>query len=670
MSKHRPGVVALVALVGTTVFVTLASAAPPPAEVFGQRPAVVDVDINPAGSRLAWIEDTGPAARVIIHEMSSGKDLRTLNTPAGMTLRSVAWADDETLLIRASVTYSVEAGGRNAHEWERWLAIDASGGKDRMLLMNGGDRQWVTGADMVRRRAAKPGTVLMSTLDFSATHYKQEIGSRLTGGRKDEGWISSLYEVDLKTGDGHVVEAGTPFTLDWASDESAQHIVRTEWEPKRNVFGIYTKDGGGWRRIYQATDCGMLELQRITADNSAIIVRGKTCEDEHSKLWSFPLDGAPAKVLLEDPALDVAAVVSDPLDDAVLGVIMSGSDQGTRWIDARAEKRNAGLHRSFEGHWISLVGRSSDYKRVVVRVEDEAHPPIYYLVDYNAKTADIINEAYPKLTGVKLGTVRQFDYQARDNYALMAYLTVPAGVAEKSLPLVVMPHGGPESRDGDGFDWMAQFLASRGYAVLQPQFRGSSGFGIAHAAAGRHQWGLRMQDDVTDAVHAVIDQGIADPKRVCIVGASYGGYAALAGAAFTPELYACAVSLAGVSDLPAMLGYTAKVMGKESNTLDYWREHIGSATDPQVVAKSPARSAATIRAPILLMHGSEDTVVPIEQSRIMANALKAKGKDFEFVELPGEDHWLSASATRVRTLTEMEKFLAKHLPTGPVAGAN
>ena len=146
--------------------------------------------------------------------------------------------------------------------------------------------------------------------------------------------------------------------------------------------------------------------------------------------------------------------------------------------------------------------------------------------------------------------MREFDYEARDKYALSGYLTMPAGAAEKNLPLVVMPHGGPEDRDRPASTGWSQFLASRGYAVLQPQFRGSTGLGDAHADAGRRQWGLRMQDDVTDGVKALITQGIVDPKRVCIVGWSYGGYAALAGAAFTPELYACAASIGGVSDLP------------------------------------------------------------------------------------------------------------------------
>jgi dipeptidyl aminopeptidase/acylaminoacyl peptidase len=170
-----------------------------------------------------------------------------------------------------------------------------------------------------------------------------------------------------------------------------------------------------------------------------------------------------------------------------------------------------------------------------------------------------------------------------------------------------------------------------------------------------------MQDDITDGVKALIAQGIVDPKRVCIVGASYGGYAALAGAAYTPDLYACAVSVAGVSDLTEMLAWNEKMGGDESDSFYYWRDSIGDSLDSRIAATSPARSAGTIRVPVLLLHGTNDSVVPFDQSQMMANALKAAGKPYELIPLEGEDHWLSTSATRIRMLSEIEKFLAANL---------
>ena len=170
-----------------------------------------------------------------------------------------------------------------------------------------------------------------------------------------------------------------------------------------------------------------------------------------------------------------------------------------------------------------------------------------------------------------------------------------------------------------------------------------------------------MQDDVSDGVRAMIDQGIADAKRVCIVGHSYGGYSALAGAAFTPELYRCAVSINGVSDLPEMLSYEKRHMGDESGAFAYWQDHIGSPFDKDVIAKSPAKAASHVTVPVLLMHATQDTIVPINQSEAMARALEQAKKPVTFIKLDGEDHWLSRSATRERALAEIEKFLAVNL---------
>jgi dipeptidyl aminopeptidase/acylaminoacyl peptidase len=301
---------------------------------------------------------------------------------------------------------------------------------------------------------------------------------------------------------------------------------------------------------------------------------------------------------------------------------------------------------------------------VLVLVESPQHPPVHYLVDFERKAADIVGEAYPGLEGARLGAVRSLSYLARDGTPIPAYLTLPPGATPRGLPLVVLPHGGPEDRDLGGFDWWAQFLATRGYAVLQPQFRGSTGFGREHRLAGYRQWGGRMQDDVSDGVRHLVATGVADPNRVCIVGASYGGYAALAGAAFTPELYRCAVSVNGVSDLPSMLADVARVSGRTSNRLAYWKDHIGVASDPDVAGRSPARAAAAVRAPVLLLHGTDDTVVLPAQSQKMAAALAAAGKPHRLTLLPGEDHWLSNGATRTRVLEEIERFLGEHLGGG------
>ncbi|HEY5346927.1 MAG TPA: alpha/beta fold hydrolase, partial [Rhizomicrobium sp.] len=249
----------------------------------------------------------------------------------------------------------------------------------------------------------------------------------------------------------------------------------------------------------------------------------------------------------------------------------------------------------------------------------------------------------------------------RDGLDIPAYLTLPPGKLAKDLPLVVMPHGGPDARDMLGFDWWVQFLVNRGYAVLQPEYRGSYGYGRKFTEAGFKQWGLKMQDDISDGVKKVIADGIADPKRVCIVGASYGGYAALAGGAFSPDLYACVVSFAGVSDLPHMLHTEHLYNGREASS--FWSSRIGSTDEnwDQLKTTSPALHADKFRAPVLLLHGEGDTTVHIDQSEIMNDALKKAGKQVTFIRLPGSDHYLSLADTRIRVLQETEKFLDKYI---------
>jgi dipeptidyl aminopeptidase/acylaminoacyl peptidase len=659
---RRAAIVAVSAIAGIAAPLNVAHAAPAPIEAYAKRPVVIDVDLNPAGTKLAFLEDVGSGPRVVIHDLVAKKDVRTLNSPKSLNLHAVVWANDETLLIQKSTTESLtlSSGRTEVFKNWRWAAIDTSGGPERLLI---------TG-NLVRIRTAKPTKVFMSTADFSVATYRQSTGSRLSGGRQDAGWISRLFEVDLATGEAKILEDGTPFTTDWLADESGERVVRADFNPKTDQYTILAKQGSGWQKLHSATKCGYLGLAGFEPDNGAVHAAGVLCGESRTKVFALPLDGSPIRVVAEHPEFDVGGLIRDTYDNRLLGYRLGGADPSTHWLDAAGEKRAAGLHRTFANSTVTLVSRSANGRRIVVMTENEQQPPIYFLVDYDAKSADIINERYPKLAGVKLGEVRTFNYEARDKYSLLAYLTLPPDAGDKGLPLIVLPHGGPERRDEPGFDWLAQFLASRGYAVLQPQFRGSSGFGKAHADAGRRQWGLRMQDDVTDAVSAAISRGIADPKRVCIVGWSYGGYAALAGAAFTPDVYACAASIAGVSNLPAMLTYESKTSGDESDSLDYWKEHIGPVSDPQVIAKSPSRSAATVRAPILLLHGTDDTVVPVEQSRLMARALEAEKKSFALVELPGNDHGLLESVTRVRMATELEKFLAQHLlPATPSTAA-
>jgi dipeptidyl aminopeptidase/acylaminoacyl peptidase len=259
------------------------------------------------------------------------------------------------------------------------------------------------------------------------------------------------------------------------------------------------------------------------------------------------------------------------------------------------------------------------------------------------------------LSGNNLSPVNPVRYLARDGQAIAAYLTVPRGATPENLPLVVMPHGGPQARDTQSFNFLVQFLASRGYAVFQPNFRGSTGYGKAFEQAGFKQWGGLMQDDVTDGAEWLVGQGIADPDRMCIVGWSYGGYSAAMGAVKTPDLFRCAASINGVLDLVRQISEDKEYIGGRK-----WTEHMG-LSDEKAKEVSPYHRAEAIRVPLLIVQALDDSRVTREQGQRMARRLERLDKPVEYVEITQGGHALSNQSARLVLLNALEKFLAQNI---------
>jgi dipeptidyl aminopeptidase/acylaminoacyl peptidase len=313
---------------------------------------------------------------------------------------------------------------------------------------------------------------------------------------------------------------------------------------------------------------------------------------------------------------------------------------------------------------VTLQSMSDDHKTWVVLVDSPTDGAAYAAVDVAAGHGEWVGAEFSGIEFDDVSPVRPVSFKAKDGLALTGYLTTPHGKAAKGLPLVVFPHGGPAVRDKPGFDWWAQAMAAHGYAVLQVNYRGSDGFGSKFLQAGFGEWGRKMQTDLSDGVRELAAQGVVDPKRVCIVGASYGGYAALAGPTLDPGVYRCAVDVAGISDLRRFVTWSRDQSDLSSER--YWDRFMGAKGpgDPHLAEISPAAHAGAADAPILIIHGKDDTVVPFEQSQIMADALKKAGKPVDFVVLNHEDHWLSRSDTRLQMLQATIGFLEKHNPPG------
>jgi dipeptidyl aminopeptidase/acylaminoacyl peptidase len=366
--------------------------------------------------------------------------------------------------------------------------------------------------------------------------------------------------------------------------------------------------------------------------------------------------------------------LSSPIEDPLTHRMIGGTylDDTTHYVffEPAVQKHWDAILRAFPGEHVNFVNASGDFKKILVQVEGANHGFIYELVDMSAGStgrADFLGDVYKGLQVPD--EVRRVTYDAADGLKIPAYVTLPRGKEPKALPLVVLAHGGPATRDDAEFDWWSQALAEQGYAVLRANYRGSN-LDSDFEAKGFGEWGRKMQTDLSDGVRYLAREGIVDPKRVCIVGASYGGYAALAGATLDPGVYRCAVSVSGLSDIKRWLDWeNEEHQGGSKAAVRYWHRFLGVSgpRDPIVDTISPVKHVASVSIPVLLIHGKDDTVVPYEQSTLMYDALRHAGKSVELVTLKHEDHWLSRSETRRQMLETSVAFLRTHNPPDATA---
>ena len=476
-----------------------------------------------------------------------------------------------------------------------------------------------------------------------------------------------LFRVDLDSGQVvHVAIGGKEdFNYDWLVGPDGTVLAHVE----------YDKRSQQWRLIAEANHA-VLASGRDRYFGPALLGLGRTpgaivydATDDDGVLHFYETALAPGAP--QTPVFDGIGASDLTFDHAtglLDGAVIKADYPDVVFSDPTREARWKGLKAAFpEGYNVRLVAADDAFERLIVYTDAEGDAGTYLLIDLKTMNSQRFADAYPGVPANSVGPQKVIAYKAADGLELHGILTLPAGREAKGLPVIVFPHGGPQARDYLGFDWWVQAMASRGYAVFQPNFRGSSGYGADFVLAGNGEWGRKMQTDVSDGLKALADQGVVDPKRACIVGASYGGYVALAGVTIQHGLYRCAVAVAGVSDLRAMLAdraYRTEDPSVEDPEMRVWKDRMGakSLSDGALHDISPADLADKADAPILLIHGKDDATVPIEQSRIMEAALKRAGKPVEFVQLDGEDHNLSREPTRVAMLNALVAFVEKYDP--------
>lgn len=608
---------------------------------YGRLPAIALVDLSSDGERLAFVADVHDRRSVVAYDLATGKTLAQADI-GQVKVRGLNWAGPRSVVVTVSAAASLRDYGVDLSEWSTVQVLDVVSKRvDQPLRRQPNLVGGLAGAPIVREPAE--GAALL-----------------LTARRESGGINAALFRVDPVTNRANLLLEASQRVRDWAVTPAGEVVARSLFHAESGTFEIQRTKGAGWREAYRAsTGFGQPRLIGFGRNGSDLLITAPDSDGQFKlaeltaddTLRPLPVPPNAAQLIFNRETLALAALGYD------------GESPSYRFFDKALAARWSAVLPLFPASRLQLLEADAAMDRLVVHVQSATDPGSYHLVDFRSgeARATAIGSAYPDLKPADLAEVRPVAFKAADGLALDGYLTLPRGKPERNLPLIVLVHGGPQAHDRPGFDWWSQGLASRGYAVLQVNFRGSDHKGRAFRDAGFGEWGGKMQTDLSDGVRHLAAQGVIDPKRVCIMGASYGGYAAMAGPTLDRGVYRCAVSVSGVSDLKAQLAEERD--DGDAARVRYWRRFMGVDKDPTLAERrSPARLAAQADAPILLMHGQDDSVVPFEQSRRMADALKAAGKPHQLITLETEDHWLSREATRQRMLIEAVAFVEKHNP--------
>lgn len=644
--------------------VSVAHAAPTPVEVFGALPTISQAEISPSGKYVALIESGGGKTAVTTYSVDSKTRIGGIVAGKDQYIDDVSWYSDDRLIVTFSEVADVIKSDIVAD-----ICQTVAMNRDGTQVMRLGQKFGLA-CGVYFLRGPEPDTVILGSGPPQESSYS---------GVRQRGKLT-LYSVNVKTDEAKIfLQAERSDTFFFMPDQRGRFRFRGDRQGGDLVYSALIDGSPNWVEVYRkpflklgddqdaqmpGTRSPFLEFLAFTKDPNQLYV-GHWPGDRY-EIGVFDLQSKRVvSNVFSDPKYDVGGLIG-LADGRVVGARIGRAVVEQVFFSDDWRQLQSLLVSSFPGHRVLVGTPSDDLNRFVVYIEGPDWPAgAYQVVDLKSSEAIMVGTRYPALVPGTVGEVKSVTYTARDGLKIDAFLTLPPGAQPgKKLPGIVFPHGGPAARDFGDFDWFSQFFASRGYAVLQPQYRGSTGFGSAFAQAGAKEWGGKMQHDVSDGVKYMIASGIVDQSRVCIAGWSYGGYAALAGATLTPELYRCVIAGAGVSDLVEMQAKIVERGGFRVGVSRYWRAHMGDILKERekLMQVSPARQAAKVRAPLLLIHGELDTVVPIAQSEVMAKALTDAGKPFEFVRLPQEGHFMSFAPTRTKTLSAMEAFLLKHNP--------
>jgi dipeptidyl aminopeptidase/acylaminoacyl peptidase len=616
--------------------------APPPIipiKDFAGRSAFWDAKLSPDGKMLSYLRRDNGVAQFIITDVATRKLIRAFATDSSDQFEWYRWVTDDKLL------FSVSTGGTFNGEdvrYTRLILVEVGSGTMSRLF---GRTEVVEGDNVIHY--AEDGSYILVSIQKSIYDYPAVIRHEL----KPNGKIYT----EQQPRDG---------VWNWVADNNGVVRMGTGWL------------GGQFKVFYRSDATGELELvarvkdgQKTTdrywdavqiiggSDEGYVLSEGETGR-VGLRRYNFATRTM-VETIYEHPEWDIDAV--GIRDGKPYAVYYTADRDEVHYLDPELAKQHAALRNAIGEGEIWVPSRAKDGARMLVRAGSEADPGLLYMYEPAARRMDEVAQYRPAINFLALAKPKPMQYAARDGAVIRGYLTLPRGRAAKGLPLIIMPHGGPYGiRDKLEYNDEVQLLANRGYAVLQPNFRGSGGYGDAFFELGTGQIGRKMQDDLDDAMDWAVKEGIADPARVCVVGGSYGGYAAMWAVLRNPERYRCAASWAGVTDLEKQLRYDSQSFSRGG--FKRWRDRVRGQGVTEVKSVSPVVRAENLNRPLLLAHGTKDIVVPFSQYNMFEKASRTAPLPPETLVIKDEGHSFSKPENEQQWYEALTAFLAKHNP--------
>jgi dipeptidyl aminopeptidase/acylaminoacyl peptidase len=603
-----------------------------PRSVLFGNPERTSPEISPDGGSLAWIAPRDGVLNLWVAPVGEpGVDwtaARPITEDTDRGIRSFAWARDGQ-----HVLYVQDVGGD-----ENWRLYDV----DPATLA---------------RRDLTPFEGIHATIIGTSKRRPDEV---LVGVNADNPQLHDVYRLHLSSGE-LVKEIANPGYAGWLADEDL--VVRCALAPVPDgSFNVLVRDSGDdeFRHLLTipAEDATSFDVVSFSGDGRSLLMISAAGSDT-ARLMRVDLATGESVDLAQDPEADVTGVLLDPdTREPLIALILK--DRMTYTVLDESVAADLAAVRALHPGDPSIAGHDEADRTWLIAFNVDAGSVSYFTYDRATKTGRPLFEARPALSGYELAAMEPFSFAARDGLVVHGYATFPPGLGREKLPAVVNVHGGPQTRDTWGYHPEAQWLANRGYLCLQVNYRGSTGYGKSFISAGDREWGGKMHDDLLDAVGYAVAQGWADPSRVAIYGGSYGGYAALVGAAFTPDAFCCAVDIVGPSNLKTLLEtippYWAPLIAQ------LYRRVGNPETDTEFLwSRSPLSRAHDIRIPLLIAQGANDPRVKQAESEQIVAALTEAGIDHEYMLFPDEGHGFAKPANRIKFYTTAERFLAKYL---------